>query len=81
MARAQTLQIWSDTIQYKPAGGGTALEVAPDAPCVISIDPPTKLLGRGSRSTMRTSNRAAYWMVPGSHLWGEQKHLWTFFKV
>lgn len=81
LARARTLQIWSDTIQYKPAANGAPFQWHQDAPYHISIDPPSKLLAAWVAFDDADVESGCMWMVPGSHLWGEQEqHLWSYFK-
>jgi phytanoyl-CoA hydroxylase len=79
LARTSTLQVWSDTVQYKPANNGAPFQWHQDAPYHISITPATKLLGAWIAFDDADVESGCMWMVPGSHRWGEcEPHLWKF---
>lgn len=80
LSRAKTLQIWSDTVQYKPATHGAPFQWHQDAPYHISIEPSSKLLAAWVAFDDADVDTGCMWMVPGSHRWGEQeRHLWSYF--
>jgi ectoine hydroxylase-related dioxygenase (phytanoyl-CoA dioxygenase family) len=72
LARASLLQIWSDTVQYKPAEKGAAFEWHQDAPYHKSTFPPTRLLAAWVALDDSDEDSGCMWMVPGSHRWGDQ---------
>jgi phytanoyl-CoA hydroxylase len=79
---ATVVQVWSDTVQYKPARTGAHFQWHQDAPYHISIDPATKLLGAWVALDDADVESGCMWMVPGSHLWGEQeRHLWSYARA
>jgi len=76
LARASTLQIWSDTAQYKPAEEGGAFQWHQDAPYHKSTSPPTRLVTAWIALDDSDVESGCMWMVPGSHRWGDQtEHL------
>ena len=72
LAGAAFLQIWSDTVQYKPAEKGAAFEWHQDAPYHKSTSPPTRLLTAWVALDDSDEASGCMWMVPGSHRWGDQ---------
>jgi len=79
LARATTLQVWSDTVQYKRANQGAPFSWHQDAPYHISILPASRLLGAWVAFDDADVESGCMWMVPGSHRWGEQeRHLWQY---
>lgn len=79
LARAATLQVWSDTLQYKPPREGAAFEWHQDAPYHRSTAPPARLLAAWIALDDADEGSGCMWMVPGSHRWGDQTfHLGQF---
>ncbi len=72
LARASLLQVWSDTVQYKPPHEGAAFEWHQDAPYHKSTAPATKLLAAWVALDDSDEESGCMWMVPGSHRWGNQ---------
>jgi phytanoyl-CoA hydroxylase len=76
-----TVQVWSDTVQYKPARGAH-FQWHQDGPYHISIEPAEKLLGAWVALDDADIESGCMWMVPGSHRWGPQEqHLWRYMNV
>jgi phytanoyl-CoA hydroxylase len=65
------LQVWHDQVQYKPARTGGATTWHQDAPLWPSIEPMTPVSAWVPLDTADEGN-GCMWMVPGSHLWGNQ---------
>lgn len=79
LTRSRTLQLWVDTIQYKPPLRGGPFNWHQDAPYHQSIEPADRLLGAWVALDDADEESGCMWMVPGSHRWGFQEpHLWTF---
>ena len=72
LARASLLQIWSDTVQYKPGQRGAPFEWHQDAPYHKSTAPPTRLIAAWVALDDSDEDSGCMWMVPGSHRWGDQ---------
>lgn len=65
------LQVWHDQVQYKPANTGGATTWHQDAPLWPSIEPMTPVSAWIPFDDAMIEN-GCMWMVPGSHLWGNQ---------
>ena len=65
------LQIWHDQVQYKPAKTGGSTPWHQDAPLWPSIEPMTPVSAWIPLDNADVDN-GCMWMVPGSHLWGNQ---------
>jgi hypothetical protein len=79
LARAESLQMWADGLQYKPPHSGGPFHWHQDAPYHLSIRPAERLIGVWISLDDATEESGCMWMVPGSHRWGVQEpHLWTF---
>jgi len=75
---SSVVQVWADTVQYKPAQKGAHFQWHQDAPYHWSMEPSDKLLGAWVALDDADEASGCMWMVPGSHLWGEQeRHLWN----
>ena len=72
LARASLLQVWQDTVQYKPPHEGAAFEWHQDAPYHKSTSPPTRLLTAWVALDDSNEDSGCMWMVPGSQRWGDQ---------
>ena len=70
LAGHESLQIWHDQVQYKPAGVGGHTGWHQDAPKWPSIEPMTPVSAWIPLDDAEISN-GCMWMVPGSHTWGE----------
>jgi phytanoyl-CoA hydroxylase len=66
------LQVWHDQVQYKPALAGGATGWHQDAPLWPTIEPMTPVSAWIPLDDADLDN-GAMWMVPGSHLWGNQQ--------
>jgi hypothetical protein len=76
---SRTIQLWIDTVQYKPPLRGGPFNWHQDAPYHQSIEPPHRLIGAWVALDDADEESGCMWMVPGSHRWGFQEpHLWTF---
>jgi len=79
LAQSPLLQLWSDTVQYKPAERGAHFAWHQDAPYHQSIEPPQLLLAAWVAFDDAEVDSGCMWMVPGSHRWGIQEpHIWGF---
>jgi phytanoyl-CoA hydroxylase len=80
LARANTLQLWADIVQYKPAGTGAAFHWHQDAPYHrIRLDPPEQVVNAWVALDDVTEENGCMWMAPGSHRWGiHELHLWDY---
>lgn len=67
---AQTLRIWHDQIQYKPASRGGVNMWHQDAPLWPILAPMTEVTAWVALDDVDTENGCMS-MVPGSHLWGD----------
>jgi len=72
LARASSLQVWSDTVQYKPPREGAAFEWHQDGPYHKSTSPSSRLLAAWIALDDADEDSGCMWMVPGSHRWGDQ---------
>jgi phytanoyl-CoA hydroxylase len=80
--RSSVVQVWADTVQYKPPHNGAHFQWHQDAPYHWSTDPSDKLLGAWVALDDADETSGCMWMVPGSHLWGEQEHhLWSYMNA
>jgi phytanoyl-CoA hydroxylase len=68
---ADSLRIWHDQIQYKPAGTGGVNMWHQDAPLWPIIAPMTEVTAWVALDDVDVDNGCMS-MVPGSHLWGDQ---------
>lgn len=73
LARARTMQVWCDTVQYKPPGHGAPFHWHQDAPYHTSIIPAERLIGAWVALDDADEESGCMWMVPGSHRWGVQE--------
>lgn len=79
LGRTSTLQLWCDTVQYKPPSKGGPFHWHQDAPYHQSIQPAERLLGIWVALDDADEETGCMWMVPGSHRWGfREPHLWRF---
>jgi ectoine hydroxylase-related dioxygenase (phytanoyl-CoA dioxygenase family) len=76
---ASTLRIWHDQIQYKPASTGGTNMWHQDAPLWPTIAPMTEVSAWVALDDVDEAN-GCMWMVPGSHLWGNQVKFWMTLK-
>ena len=65
------LQVWHDQVQYKPANNGGSTTWHQDAPLWPSIEPMTPVSAWLPMDDADEAN-GCMWMVPGSHMWGNQ---------
>lgn len=72
LANASTLQVWSDTAQYKPPHEGGAFQWHQDAPYHKSTAPPTRLVTAWLALDDSDEESGCMWMIPGSQRWGDQ---------
>ncbi|TVQ24659.1 MAG: phytanoyl-CoA dioxygenase family protein [Spirochaetaceae bacterium] len=68
---SQNLQVWHDQVQYKPAASGGTTAWHQDAPYWPAIEPMTEVSAWIPFDDADVEN-GCMWMVPGSHLWGNQ---------
>lgn len=73
LGRTSTVQVWCDTVQYKPAGRGAPFHWHQDAPYHTSIEPAERLIGAWVALDDADEETGCMWMVPGSHRWGLQE--------
>lgn len=76
---AKALRIWHDQIQYKPASTGGTNMWHQDAPLWPTIEPMTEVSAWVALDDVDESN-GCMWMVPGSHMWGNQIEFWGKLK-
>jgi phytanoyl-CoA hydroxylase len=78
LARSRTLQLWSDTLQHKPAGRGAHFHWHQDAPYhAVSLDPADELVAAWIALDDADEETGCMWMAPGSHRWGvREMDLW-----
>lgn len=72
----RTLRIWHDQIQYKPAATGGTNMWHQDAPLWPTLAPMTEVSAWVALDDVDEAN-GCMWMVPGSHLWGNQMEFWN----
>jgi phytanoyl-CoA hydroxylase len=70
LTRSKLLQLWTDTVQYKPPARGAHFEFHQDAPYHAYIEPRTALIAAWIALDDATEENGCMWMVPGSHRWG-----------
>jgi len=75
LTAANTLRIWHDQIQYKPASTGGTNMWHQDAPLWPTLTPMTEVSAWVALDDVDEAN-GCMWMVPGSHLWGNQMQFW-----
>jgi len=76
LTQSDTIQIWVDTVQYKPPEGGAPFHWHQDAAYHTSIMPSERLLGAWVALDDADEETGCMWMVPGSHRWGlREQHL------
>jgi phytanoyl-CoA hydroxylase len=79
LARASLMQLWCDTVQYKPPRVGAPFHWHQDAPYHLTLDPPERLVGAWVALDDVDPETGCMWMVPGSYRWGvREHHLWGY---
>lgn len=71
LAGAADIQVWHDQTQYKPAQAGGENAWHQDAPYWSPLEPAIALTAWIALDDADVDN-GCMWMVPGSHLWGDQ---------
>jgi ectoine hydroxylase-related dioxygenase (phytanoyl-CoA dioxygenase family) len=72
LCRTDTLRIWHDQVQYKPPQHGGPTSWHQDHPLWPILQPPD-LISAWVALDDATVENGCMWMVPGSHLWGDQQ--------
>jgi phytanoyl-CoA hydroxylase len=76
LTQSDTIQVWIDTVQYKPPGRGAPFHWHQDAAYHTSIVPSERLIGAWVALDDADEETGCMWMVPGSHRWGlREEHL------
>jgi len=64
------VQLWADTVQYKPAKVGAPFAMHQDAPYHLYIEPRERVIAAWVALDDADEGNGCMWMVPGSHRWG-----------
>ncbi|RXZ84107.1 phytanoyl-CoA dioxygenase family protein [Paenibacillaceae bacterium] len=72
LTQSDTLRIWHDQVQYKPPITGGPTRWHQDHPAWPIIQP-ADLVSAWVALDDATIDNGCMWMVPGSHLWGDQQ--------
>lgn len=72
LTNAKLIQLWADTLQYKPPGLGGPFNWHQDAPYHVGIRPYQGAIGAWIALDDADEDNGCMWMAPGSHKWGVQ---------
>src|SRR5690606_12467173 len=72
LSGAETLRVWHDQIQYKPASTGGVNMWHQDSPYWPVLQPKTAQVTAWIALDDVDEENGCMWMVPGSHEWGVQ---------
>jgi phytanoyl-CoA hydroxylase len=76
------VQLWSDTVQHKPAHTGGPVNWHQDGPYHRDLRPLQRTIAAWIALDDADEETGCMWMVPGSHKWGRQEsHLHNFAQV
>jgi phytanoyl-CoA hydroxylase len=79
LMQAQSVQLWADSIQYKPPVEGGPVNWHQDGPRHRGVTPADRLVTAWVSLDDADEKSGCMWMAPGSHMWGDRmKHLSRF---